>query len=157
MGTFSVPSRGGGSRATARCGGGAAGCWRTGHGDHRPTIFYAIYSYTLHHILINNKANFSRTGSLCPVLQHPTIIKNLGNFCKVTIYHFLLSFSYTFHCWYLWFVKPWVSGCETKVFRVWNHGFQEVKPRLSDCNFIGFFVVSLWLFGRLSTGVLQCL
>ena len=42
-------------------------------------IFYAIYLYFIRHILINNNANFSRMGSLCPVLQHPTITKNLGN------------------------------------------------------------------------------
>ena len=38
-------------------GGGADyfGCWRTGHGDHRPTKIC--------------KTNYSRTGSLCPVLQ----------------------------------------------------------------------------------------
>ena len=38
-------------------GGGAVyfGCWRTGHGGHRPTEIC--------------KANYSRTGSPCPVLQ----------------------------------------------------------------------------------------
>ena len=39
------------------------GCWRTGHGDHRPTEIC--------------HANYSRTGSPCPVLQHPTVYNRL--------------------------------------------------------------------------------
>ena len=35
------------------------GCWRTGHGDHRPTLI----------CIPNNVSNHSRTGSPCPVLQ----------------------------------------------------------------------------------------
>ena len=105
--------------------------------------------YQHHYTQVMNN-NYDRFSS-CKT--SPLIFYLRSSFCKVTIYHFLLSFSYTFHCWYLWFAKPWVSGCESMGFRVWNHGFQEVKPRLSDCNLMGFFVVSLWLFGRFSTGV----
>ena len=93
----------------------------------------------------NNYDRFS------PCKTIPLIFYLRSSFCKVTIYYFLLSFSYTFHCWYLWFVKPWVSGCESMGFRVWNHGFQKVKPRLSDCNLIGFFGYHFCVFNRLST------
>ena len=68
----------------------------------------------------------------------PLIFYLRSSFCKVTIYHFLLSFSYTFHCWYLWFAKPWVSGCESMGFRVWKHGFQDVKPRVLQMRSINF-------------------
>ena len=47
-------------------------------------------------------------------------------------------FTYTFQSWYFLFEKAWVSGRETKGFRLWNHGFQRLKTRLSDCNLMAF-------------------
>ena len=41
--------------------------------------------------------------------------------------------AYSFHYWYLWDEKPWVSGRKTLGFRLWNPWFYNAKPRLSDC------------------------
>ena len=46
--------------------------------------------------------------------------------------------AFTFQSWYLSFAKPLVLGRETKGFRLWNQGFQNLKPRLSECNSMGF-------------------
>ena len=46
--------------------------------------------------------------------------------------------AFTFQSWYLPFAKPLVSGRETMGFRLWNPWFYNMKPMLSECNFMGF-------------------
>ena len=46
--------------------------------------------------------------------------------------------TFTFQSWHLSFAKPLVSGRETMGFKLWNPWFYNMKPMLSECNFMGF-------------------
>ncbi len=117
------------------------GCWRTGHGDHRPTMIC--------------KTNYSRTGSLCPVLQQEVrvftplssgeglgvglfILGAGGRGTEATVLLWLAKnwrevvlYIYSFFCINIqhgeWIVKPIKLQSESMGFRLRNQGFQDAK------------------------------
>ena len=62
--------------------------------------------------------------------------QHLLRFLQSVSKHTLIA--YTFQSWYLSFAKPLVLGPKTMGFRLWNPWFYNMKPMLSECNFMGF-------------------
>ena len=58
---------------------------------------------------------------------------------NLTITFRFACFTYTFQSWYFSFEKAWVLGRESMGFRLWKHGFYDLKPMLSDRNLMPFW------------------
>ena len=97
-----------------------------------------IRSFIPHHSLKMNIYAKSRTK------MHKYTILCFLHFFTQHLLIFLQSVSkhtliaYTFQSWYLSFAKPMVLGPETLGFTLKNPWFRSLKPRLSDCNLMGF-------------------
>ena len=112
------------------------GCWRTWHGGHRPTI---VCDTVINPLLARPFTPLSYGEGESRVSGAGEGLQLGGGASSVYLYNFtILLFRCVFWKAPNHNLKAWVSGCKTKGFRVWKHGFQDVKAWVLQMRSINF-------------------